>query len=125
MIFRNTPQWFIAMDKHRGCRRGTATDGDTLRARALSAINVTRWVPQQGENRITGMIAGRPDWVISRQRAWGVPIAVFVRENGDGSVDILDDETVNQRIAEAFCRRRRRRLVRRGRARALPRRPRQ
>ena len=76
--------------------------GDTLRHRALAAIKVTRWVPQQGENRITGMIESRPDWVISRQRAWGVPITVFIKEKPDGSVDILDDPDVNVRIIEAF-----------------------
>jgi isoleucyl-tRNA synthetase len=59
-------------------------------------------VPPQGQNRITGMIEGRPDWVISRQRAWGVPITVFVRERADGSVEILQDERVNKRIADAF-----------------------
>src|SRR5215472_6279696 len=107
VIFRNTPQWFIAMDKDiapiDGGQSGTAKPGDTLRARALAAIKATRWVPAAGENRITGMIESRPDWVISRQRAWGVPIAVFVREKGDGSVDILKDERVNTRIADAFA----------------------
>jgi isoleucyl-tRNA synthetase len=96
IIFRNTPQWFIAMDKD------IAGQGDTLRHRALEAIKVTRWVPAAGENRINGMIESRPDWVISRQRAWGVPITVFVREKGDGSAEILHDEAVNARIATAF-----------------------
>jgi len=96
VIFRNTPQWFIAMDKD------IAKTGDTLRHRALSAIKVTRWVPPQGENRITGMIEGRPDWVISRQRAWGVPITVFIKENPDGSIVPLNDPEVNVRIVEAF-----------------------
>jgi isoleucyl-tRNA synthetase len=96
IIFRNTPQWFIAMDKD------IAKKGDTLRHRALSAIKITRWVPPQGENRITGMIESRPDWVISRQRAWGVPIAVFVKEKPDGSVGILQDPEVDVRIVEAF-----------------------
>ena len=96
VIYRNTPQWFIAMDK------AIDKPGDTLRARALAAIQATRWVPPQGENRINGMVADRPDWVISRQRAWGVPITVFVKEKGDGSVDILEDPEVNVRIVEAF-----------------------
>jgi isoleucyl-tRNA synthetase len=101
VIFRNTPQWFIAMDKDIA-DHGEAKSGDTLRARALHAISVTQWVPPSGQNRITGMIESRPDWVISRQRAWGVPIAVFVREKGDGSVEILEDDAVNTRIADAF-----------------------
>jgi isoleucyl-tRNA synthetase len=101
VIFRNTPQWFIAMDRDI-VDHGVAKPGDTLRARALRAISVTQWVPPAGQNRINGMIASRPDWVISRQRAWGVPIAVFVREKGDGSAEILQDEFVNQRITEAF-----------------------
>ncbi|HEY4737732.1 MAG TPA: isoleucine--tRNA ligase, partial [Xanthobacteraceae bacterium] len=96
VIFRNTPQWFIAMDKDIDRHR------DTLRHRALAAIEVTRWVPAQGENRITGMIEGRPDWVISRQRAWGVPITLFIKEKPDGSVEILGDPDVNVRIIEAF-----------------------
>jgi isoleucyl-tRNA synthetase len=101
VIFRNTPQWFIAMDKDIAAN-GAVKSGDTLRARALHAISVTQWVPPSGQNRITGMIEARPDWVISRQRAWGVPIAVFVREKGDGSAEILEDEAVNKRIADAF-----------------------
>jgi len=82
--------------------KGIDKPGDTLRARALHAIKVTRWVPEQGQNRITGMIESRPDWVISRQRAWGVPIAVFIKEKPDGSVDILQDPEVEVRIVEAF-----------------------
>jgi isoleucyl-tRNA synthetase len=103
VIFRNTPQWFIAMDQPIADAGGHRKPGDTLRHRALEAIKVTRWVPPQGENRITGMIETKPDWVISRQRAWGVPITVFVREKGDGSVDILKDERVDLRIVEAFA----------------------
>ncbi len=111
IIFRNTPQWFIAMDKpvapSTDLQAYIASElgevrSDTLRHRALEAIKVTRWVPAQGENRINGMIESRPDWVISRQRAWGVPITVFVREEDDGSPVILQDEEVNARIAAAF-----------------------
>jgi isoleucyl-tRNA synthetase len=96
VIFRNTPQWFIAMDKD------IDKPHDTLRHRAVHAIAATRWVPAAGQNRITGMIESRPDWVISRQRAWGVPIALFIRDRPDGSVEILQDPEVSVRIIEAF-----------------------
>ena len=104
VIFRNTPQWFIAMDKPIADDGAAARPGDTLRHRALTAIKETRWVPAAGENRITGMIENRPDWVISRQRAWGVPIALFVRQKPDCSTEILADDAVNARIAEVFAR---------------------
>jgi len=99
VIFRNTPQWFIAMDTP---IEFPPRQGLTLRQRAHEAISSTRWVPPQGQNRIGGMIATRPDWVISRQRAWGVPITLFIKEKPDGAVDILDDPDVNVRIIEAF-----------------------
>jgi isoleucyl-tRNA synthetase len=89
IIFRATPQWFIAMDQ--GER--------TLRATALEAIDATSWVPEKSKNRIRAMVEGRPDWVISRQRAWGVPITLYVdRKTGD----YLRDDAVNARIVEAF-----------------------
>ncbi|TPJ75921.1 isoleucine--tRNA ligase [Mesorhizobium sp. B2-6-2] len=91
VIFRNTPQWFVYMDKDLG-------DGTTLRGRALKAIDDTRFVPAAGQNRIRAMIEERPDWVLSRQRAWGVPIAVFADEDGN----VLKDEAVNRRIMDAF-----------------------
>lgn len=94
VIFRNTPQWFIAMDK-----AVDALGNRTLREVALGAIKETEWVPAAGENRINGMIANRPDWVVSRQRAWGVPITVFVEKE---TKEILVDPKVNAAIAEAF-----------------------
>ncbi len=91
IIFRNTPQWFVHMDLD-------LNDGTTLRSRALKAIDDTRFVPQAGQTRLRAMIEERPDWVLSRQRAWGVPICVFADEDGN----VLKAETVNRRIVDAF-----------------------
>ena len=87
LIFRNTPQWFISME----------TNG--LRQKALDGIDATRWVPGTGRNRIRSMIETRPDWCVSRQRAWGVPLPIFVHKQ---SGTPLRDQKVLDRIADAF-----------------------
>jgi isoleucyl-tRNA synthetase len=116
VIYRCTPQWFIAMDKpieERNCRwffesrwenEGGAVGAPvayqqrSLREIALQSIARTRFVPEKGRNRLGAMVEGRPDWVISRQRAWGVPIALFVdRKTGE----LLVDKDVNRRIVAA------------------------
>lgn len=88
VIYRATPQWFIAMDDNR-----------KIRENALSALEDVTFVPAQIRNRLTSMVASRPDWCISRQRAWGVPIAVFVNKQ---TREVLRDAEVMKRIVEAF-----------------------
>nr|WP_294849478.1 isoleucine--tRNA ligase [uncultured Sphingomonas sp.] len=119
VIWRCTPQWFVAMDKvlpflspktppeNRWEGEGGALnpaeeqlmDAPTLRGAAMTAISRTRFVPEKGRNRIGSMVEGRPDWVLSRQRAWGVPIALFVERK---SGELLVDHAVNQRIVAAI-----------------------
>lgn len=87
VIFRATPQWFISMDK---------TD---LRKNSLKAIDNVQWIPYWGRDRIYGMIENRPDWCVSRQRAWGVPITVFYCEDCE---TLLLDEQIMQRVYQLF-----------------------
>ncbi len=103
VIYRNTPQWFVAIDKT--LDDGMGTYGDTIRQRALTSINeLVTWTPQTGRNRLHSMIEARPDWVLSRQRAWGVPLTCFTKV-GAKPTDadfILRSPEVNARIKEAF-----------------------
>jgi isoleucyl-tRNA synthetase len=89
VIFRNTPQWFIRMD-----------GDESLRDKAMAAIAATAFYPDQGRNRIGGMVETRPDWLISRQRNWGTPLAMFVDKK---SGEPLKDEAVNERIIKMIA----------------------
>ncbi len=118
VIYRCTPQWFVPMDKEltggaapsslhemsledieAAASSGASpqTERDTLRSRAMSEIERVQFIPKKGQNRIGSMVEGRPDWVLSRQRAWGVPITLFVRPDGT----YLQDPEVNARIVAA------------------------
>ncbi|WP_417601195.1 isoleucine--tRNA ligase [Pararhodobacter oceanensis] len=103
VIFRNTPQWFVAIDRPLG--DGMDEHGTTIRERALTSIDaLVTWTPKTGRNRLYSMIENRPDWVLSRQRAWGVPLTCFVKK-GAKPTDaeyLLRDEEVNARICQAF-----------------------
>jgi isoleucyl-tRNA synthetase len=94
VIYRATPQWFVGIDKPM-----KEFGGDTMRQRATKAIADTRWYPPQGANRIGAMVESRPDWVLSRQRAWGVPLAIFVNKKTGA---VLNDSGVNARISAFF-----------------------
>jgi len=103
VIYRNTPQWFAAVDKP--VNDGQDDYGTTIRERALRSIDeLVKWTPQTGRNRLYSMIEARPDWVLSRQRAWGVPLTCFTKK-GALPTDpdfLLRNDDVNARIAEAF-----------------------
>ncbi|RMD47085.1 MAG: isoleucine--tRNA ligase, partial [Aquificota bacterium] len=90
VIFRATPQWFIGID-------AVLEDGATLRGEAIKEIERVKWIPSWGENRIKSMVENRPDWCISRQRVWGVPIAVFYCEECDA---IADEPEIFEHVAK-------------------------
>ncbi|TCM86139.1 isoleucine--tRNA ligase [Rhodovulum steppense] len=103
LIYRNTPQWFAAVD-HR-LDDGMGSYGETIRQRALTSIDqLVKWTPQTGRNRLYSMIEARPDWVLSRQRAWGVPLTCFVKRGAKPTDPdfLLRDPAVNAHIVAAF-----------------------
>ena len=103
VIYRNTPQWFAAIDRVVGDDQDTY--GKTIRERALASIDqLVEWTPKTGRNRLYSMIEARPDWVLSRQRAWGVPLTCFTKKGAlpTDADYLLRNEDVNARIAETF-----------------------
>ena len=103
IIYRNTPQWFVSVD--RKLDDGMGEMGDTIRERALRSIDkLVKWVPQTGRNRLYSMIQSRPDWVLSRQRAWGVPLTCFTKKGAlpTDTDYLLRSEKLNARIKAAF-----------------------
>ena len=103
LIYRNTPQWFAAIDRAVG--DGQDSYGKTIRERALTSIDqLVKWTPATGRNRLYSMIEARPDWVLSRQRAWGVPLTCFVKKGALPTDEdfLLRNPAINARIAEAF-----------------------
>ena len=98
VIFRATEQWFISMETP---MPGGKSKDDTLRTRTLEEIKHVKWDPAWGDERLSNMIATRPDWCISRQRVWGVPIAVFLCE---GCGKPLNDAAINRKVVELFAR---------------------
>jgi len=97
VIFRATEQWFISMETP---MPGGKRQDDTLRTRTLSEIKNVKWDPAWGEERMSNMIQTRPDWCISRQRVWGVPIAVFLCESCGKP---LNDHAINRKVVELFA----------------------
>ncbi|ETX14003.1 isoleucyl-tRNA synthase [Roseivivax halodurans JCM 10272] len=102
VIYRNTAQWFAAIDRPVG--DGQDENGKTIRERALTCIDQVKWTPQSGRNRLHSMMESRPDWVLSRQRAWGVPLTCFTKKGGKPTDPnfLLRDPAVNARILAAF-----------------------
>ena len=103
IVFRNTPQWFASVDRE--VKDGKDQYGKTIRERALTSIDqLVEWTPKTGRNRLYSMIEARPDWVLSRQRAWGVPLTCFTKKGAlpTDADFLLRDAAVNARVLEAF-----------------------